>query len=309
MSRPSEITFIETKEYRRFVEFCQACSRYRYIGLCYGSPGVGKTLSARRYANWDKVQAYQPYRETSEAALKEVLGSDTVFYTPMVVNSPAQVERDIELLRQRLHLICHEPIDREEKGKRRVLQQEEKERRDRVFQIDWYREPPEKSNGETFYDISMMYEQKRQKTPDPTSLLIVDEADRLKVSTLEQMRAIFDQGGSGLVLIGMPGLERRLARYPQLYSRVGFVHQFRPLSEAETRCLLNQHWKPDGVSLPAQFADEEALIAILRITGGNFRLLHRLLTQIGRIAEINKLQEVSRPVVEAARESLVIGTV
>jgi hypothetical protein len=40
----------------------------------------------------------------------------------------------------------------------------------------------------------------------------------------------------------------------------------------------------------------------------NFRLLHRLLTQIGRILEINKLEQVIHPLVEAARESLVIGT-
>ena len=40
----------------------------------------------------------------------------------------------------------------------------------------------------------------------------------------------------------------------------------------------------------------------------NFRLLHRLLTQIARVVDINALTQVTREVVETARESLVIGT-
>jgi len=144
---------------------------------------------------------------------------------------------------------------------------------------------------------------------DPTALLIIDEADRLKVSGLEQVRDIFDRGGIGLVLIGMPGLEKKLARYPQFYSRIGFVHEFRPLRAPEVRCLLEQHWAPAGVKLPQTPLDPETVAVIIRITGGNFRLLNRLLTQIERILEINALAEITKAVVEAARESLVIGQV
>jgi hypothetical protein len=55
--------------------------------------------------------------------------------------------------------------------------------------------------------------------------------------------------------------------------------------------------------------DEQARVAIIRITGENFRLLHRLLTQIARLVEINALSQLTREVVEAARETWVIGVV
>ena len=63
--------------------------------------------------------------------------------------------------------------------------------------------------------------------PDPASRLIIDEADRLKVAGLEQARSIFDLGGIGMVPIGMPGIDKHLARYPRFYSDIGFVHEFR----------------------------------------------------------------------------------
>ncbi|MGI4828514.1 MAG: hypothetical protein ACRYFU_10045 [Janthinobacterium lividum] len=43
------------------------------------------------------------------------------------------------------------------------------------------------------------------------------------------------------------------------------------------------------------------------MTGGNFRLLNRLLTQIERVLKLNDAQIVSLDLVDAARESLVIG--
>jgi hypothetical protein len=51
----------------------------------------------------------------------------------------------------------------------------------------------------------------------------------------------------------------------------------------------------------------EVIASLIRMTGGNFRLLTRLLTQIERVLNVNNLHLVSTGVVEAARDSLVIG--
>lgn len=171
---------------------------------------------------------------------------------------------------------------------------------------DWLSEPfPELQP--TYGEVAKEYGIKDARIADPTTLILIDEADRLRMASLEQVRAIFDASELGIVLIGMPGLEKRLARYAQFYSRIGFVHEFRPLGAGEIRRLLAQRWTPAGVNLPEQPWAEDAIAAIIRVTGGNFRLLNRLLSQMERILEINSLREVTKEAVDAARESLVIG--
>lgn len=265
--RPLPPPVISTKEHRRFVEFCEACRQYRYIGLCYGPPGVGKTVSAQAYARWEQILAAQ-HQPTEDSGALELTPCHTVLYTPPVVHTPQRLARDIT---------------------------------EYCLLLDAVRQTSQADHEGPVPFLANPY------VPHYTELLIVDEADRMKATGLEQLRALYDQFEIGVVLIGMPGLEKRLARYPQLYSRVGFVHAFRPLSAAEVQHWLHHPWTR-VVLLAGKPLDDAAVAAIIRITGGNFRLLHRLLTQVARLIDINDVQRVTPQVVDTARESLVIGT-
>src|SRR5450755_768265 len=99
----SPSTLVETLGHRRFTEFCDACRRYRYIGLCYGAPGVGKTVSARHYANWDRMQDLFSHPGQDAAAVEAISSSSTVFYTAPVVGAPSFILRQFGRLRDRLH--------------------------------------------------------------------------------------------------------------------------------------------------------------------------------------------------------------
>lgn len=257
--------FLVTKEYRRFEEFCDACRRERYIGICHGPPGVGKTISARHYAKWDLLEGRDPLAP-GEPVPVEIADCRSLLYTPPVTNTPRSVRSSLDdglvLLRGLV-------------GRARG---------------------PALPGGPA--DFTTRCE-----------LVIVDEADRLSTPSVEELRDVYDRDGIGLVLVGMPGLEKRLARYPQFYSRVGFAHAFRPLSQEEARFVLEQHWQGwGGILGHDEFADQEAVAAIITITAGNFRLIDRLMSQVRRIKELNQLRTVTREVVDAARDCLVIGT-
>jgi DNA transposition AAA+ family ATPase len=262
--------FIVTREHRRFVEFATAVRKHRYIGLCFGPAGVGKTLSARRYAHWDEAEPMIEnwgIREPDDADVQTMLArSRTVFHTPAVLGTL----RDLRDTMANSLVIVSRCI--EEQLHRKGM---EVRRRDKHRLVE---------------------------------MVIIDEAERMQTSALELVRDIFDRTGMGVILIGMPGMEKRLSRYPQLYSRVGFAHHYRPLQGDELTFVLTRHWRRLGLTLDdADFTDAQAIASIARVTDGNFRLLHRLFVQIGRILKINGLSVITDVVVEAARSTLVVG--
>ncbi len=298
----SSQSFVETIEHKRFVEFCDAVRQFRYIGLCYGSPGIGKTRSARHYSRAAMMEhAHESHPETDHIEL------DTLFYTTAVVNTPSRVEHDIHQARERLISVAMRPLRREAKEVLEAIRQRDEARRREILNKPG-RSPCDRPPVDpAYFDTFERYEARKKAAPDPTTLIVIDEADRLHMNSLEQMRSIFERGRAGMVLIGMPGIEKRIARFPQFYSRIGFVHEFRALDSTELQQLLDRRWTPAGVTLPKDPFDPEVLARLVRITEGNFRLLTRMLTQIERILSINDTQVISIAIVEAARDSLVIG--
>jgi AAA domain len=299
----SSRAFVETIEYSRFVEFCDACRRFRYIGLCYGAPGIGKTLSALRYSRAEMIIQFDRWTSGS----RDQLPINTVLYTTSVINTPSRVESDIRLARERLMGIALRPLRREATEVLEAIRLRDEAKQKEVLNRAGYSPCDRPPVDPTYFQTFELYEARKKAIPDPTTLILVDEADRLQMNSLEQMRSIFDEGSAGMVLIGMPGIEKRIARFPQFYSRIGFVHEFRPLDATEMQELLEQRWTPIGVTLPDEPFAPEVMARLIRMTGGNFRLLTRLLTQIERVLEVNQLHIVSTEVVEAARDSLVIG--
>lgn len=74
------------------------------------------------------------------------------------------------------------------------------------------------------------------------TLLIIDEADRLKLGALEVIRDLYDRTPLSVLLIGSPGIERRLRRsgYGQLHSRFTLAYEIQPLTNDEMRSFITQ---------------------------------------------------------------------
>ena len=204
-------TFIETSAHKRFVEFARTVRKDRTIGLCYGPAGVGKTLSARRYAKWDiaepLLESWGPRDPSDEKVYAALARSRTVFYTPPVASAFAALRKDLNQLRNRVEACIDQALDPRSA------------------------QPTRPREGHT-------------------ELIIVDEAERLTNSALEYLRDQFDRAEIGLILIGMPGIEKRMSRYPQLYSRIGFAHPYPPLSRDEMAMLMqkgNEANKAQGI--------------------------------------------------------------
>ncbi|MDQ2860626.1 MAG: AAA family ATPase, partial [Pseudomonadota bacterium] len=174
-----------------------------------------------------------------------------------MANSPGSVRGGLKRAVTRLRDVAEEPIRRVHRDHTAAQDAALKAKLERMKTTeDWLREPAPRSAAPFYWPAPI-----HRHWLSPAELVVFDEADRLRASSLEEVRDIFDQSGVPVVLIGMPGLKKRLARHAQLYSRIGFVHRYRPLRAEELRQLLEERWATLAPGLPPEGSSDETLSA------------------------------------------------
>ena len=113
------------------------------------------------------------------------------------------------------------------------------------------------------------------------SAIIVDEADRLDLKRIEDLRDVHEATGTSVALIGEEGFLPKLKSRKRIYSRVAEVIDFAPVE------------MDDVVIYAAQAADlkinpEAAILA--EEAQGSFRLVHNLVAKLEAFAKASQVE-------------------
>jgi AAA domain len=113
---------------------------------------------------------------------------------------------EIRQARDTLRDLAKRPLPQERATKPEAIRRRDEDHESRFWKNATGR-PKIPEHHPTYAEVAKDYSKKELQISDPTTLLVVDEADRLRMASLEQVRAIFDAGEIGVILTGMPGLE------------------------------------------------------------------------------------------------------
>ncbi len=129
--------------------------------------------------------------------------------------------------------------------------------------------------------------------------IIIDEAEHLPYRALDLVRRVYDKAGVGILLVGMPRLIKNLrgyrGEYAQLFSRVSIAVKLDELKSNDTQEIVG-----------AAIANSNGVWkSFHEASGGNARILSKLIRGTQRIAKINRTQITPDIVKETAKMLLI----
>jgi len=130
---------------------------------------------------------------------------------------------------------------------------------------------------------------------DNRRVIYVDEADRLNIKRIEDLRDIYVYTGVPIVLIGEPGLPTMLSARSRVDDRIPAEYrvEFAPISSMDVLLYAEE---AAGLNL-----SPEACAHVAKITKGNFRRIHNMLLSLEQIAMAADTVEVGVEMVRRVR--------
>ncbi len=132
-------------------------------------------------------------------------------------------------------------------------------------------------------------------------MIIIDEAQQMSYRPLETIRAIHDETGVGVALIGanslIDNLTSRIKETDQLWSRVRIKRQLKPMTVNDAKLILEQHI-PD--------IDDALAKYMMESSNGNARQLTNSLMVAMTIAKADG-GKITRKIVEKANKYLMVA--
>lgn len=261
--------FFQTVVYRDFAFFCEQCRRSRSIGVVYGASGVGKTLAARAYTQWDRIAAcFTPEGIMLPAVAPMGLRWRGALYTLEKGVSPKQLESGVGMLQWSIRELA-----------RTVRQQEV-----------WSEMEDEEDVG-----------------ADPWQLLLLDSAQFLDASLLDVVQSLYDRYRIGVVLLGPPSLveSHAFSRHAHLKTRIGRYYGFRLLSQAEIAPLVAHVVSCAKLTVTSKSGEGAWLVATIHVmTRGNVSLVELLLDQVVELLQGEKTPRLTEAVLQKAYHNL-----
>ena len=145
-----------------------------------------------------------------------------------------------------------------------------------------------------------------------TVILIVDEAQKLNLTTLETLRLLLNFETNEykliqLVLLGQMELYSKVVNMPNFLDRVSFKYTLNPLDPQETRELINFRISQAGYDIRRELFLDEAIGEIYNYSRGYPRkitmLCHRILKELIMQNKLVVDRTIVRDVIEKERQS------
>lgn len=132
---------------------------------------------------------------------------------------------------------------------------------------------------------------------DSEHTLFIDEADRLHVDRIEDLRDIHDETGVTVVLIGETGINGLLSKRRRIWSRVKQIVDFGPVGAEDVALLADE---AAGLAV-----GPDACARIVTQGEGDFRLVISLIAHLERAAKAHSMDVVDVKLVNQVAKNVV----